>query len=120
MYDYLSRTPRKSPIDLQELASALVVAVDSRVEQDSNAWSGTYSCKPSHFHRASRRLFTPLLQETGHKECTLIKQTQCEDGSWEPAWAWADYPEQWAVAKQWWKSDLVIGNLLLLRSMHAL
>ncbi len=120
MHDYLSQTARKSPIDLQELASALVVAVDSLVEQDSDAWNNSYSCKPSHFHRASQRLFTPLLQDLGHKECTQIKQTQCADGSWAPTWAWADYPEQWAVAKLWWKSDLIIRNLLFLRSMHAL
>ena len=87
---------------------------------EADAWINSYSCKPSHFHRASQRLFTPLLQDLGHKECTQIKQTQCADGSWAPAWAWADYPEQWAVAKLWRKSDSIIRNHLFLRSMHAL
>jgi hypothetical protein len=30
-----------------------------------------------------------------------------------------EYPEQWSVAKLWWKSDLIIGNLLFLRSMRT-
>jgi hypothetical protein len=30
------------------------------------------------------------------------------DGAWDINWAWAEYPEAFAVAKEWWKGDQII------------
>lgn len=47
----------------------------------------------------------------------LIRKTQLSDGSWTIPWGWNDYPEQWAIAKNWWKSDGILVNMLYLKNM---
>lgn len=48
-------------------------------------------------------------------ECEYIVKTQLDDGSWNILWEWSDYPNQWAISKNWWKSNGIILNLLYLR-----
>ena len=43
-------------------------------------------------------------------------KTQGEDGSWPVTWNWDAYPEAWAVSKNWRKADIIIKDLLYLRS----
>lgn len=42
---------------------------------------------------------------------------QLEDGSWDVTWAWNAYPEEWAISKNWWKSDIIIKNCLYLQNI---
>gem|GEM_PF-3441852 len=59
----------------------------------------------------------PSNNEYPHATWWGCTEDTTSDGGREPTWG--DYPEQWSVAKLWWKSDLIIGNLLFLRSMHT-
>ncbi len=43
-----------------------------------------------------------------------------DDGSWDIPWRWNDYPEEWAISKNWWKSSGIIQNLLYLRGFGQL
>ena len=46
-------------------------------------------------------------------ECEFISKTQGVDGSWEITWNWGKtYMEAWGLAKNWWKSNVIIRNLL--------
>ena len=44
-----------------------------------------------------------------------ITKTQLEDGSWEIPWQWDDYPDEWAISRNWWKCHVIISNLLYLK-----
>lgn len=46
--------------------------------------------------------------------------TQLDDGSWNITWSWSEYPEEWAISKNWWKSNGIILNLLYLKAFEKL
>jgi len=60
--------------------------------------------------------------ENGSKEAVLtaLAAYQNEDGSWPIPWSWTDYPEEWAISKNWWKGNGAILNMLYLKGMGRL
>ena len=50
-------------------------------------------------------------------ECAFIIKTQKEDGTWAINWAWREYQEEWAIAKNWWKCDWIIKYLKFINQM---
>ncbi len=53
-------------------------------------------------------------------ECEHIIKTQLEDGAWNVPWSWADYPEAWAVSKNWWRGGIAVGNMLFLKGLRGI
>lgn len=51
-------------------------------------------------------------------ECQFILNTQNNDGSWNVTWNWDDYPEEWAISKNWWKSDIIIKNIKYIKEFE--
>ena len=61
-----------------------------------------------HFENSSK--------EIADYECEYIINTQLADGSWNIGWTWGgNYPDEWAISKNWWKGQLIIQNLLYLK-----
>ncbi len=47
--------------------------------------------------------------------------TQLADGSWNIGWSWGgNYPDEWAISKNWWKGQWIIQNLLYLKGFGRL
>jgi len=44
-----------------------------------------------------------------------LADTQQPDGSFPIPWQWNEYPEEWAVSKNWWKAYGIINNMLFLK-----
>lgn len=46
-----------------------------------------------------------------------------EPDCWNPnsspiqTWEWGNYPEQWHISKNWWKSDIIIKNVKFYTAM---
>ena len=87
------------------------------IEKDPVRWK-EYTCRPSAFIRDADH---PLLK---HREMEALLQTELDllenflhpDGYWEISWDWGTYPEAFAIARNWWRADVTIRNLLLLRA----
>lgn len=90
------------------------------ITADTSAWPTAYICKPSLFFSSPASVFYADNREVAAYECTFIRQTQLEDGSWDINWSWAAYPEEWAVSKNWWKSNGILKNLLYLKGIGQL
>jgi len=60
--------------------------------------------------------FTQALQgcDTTHYHYELSAQQ--DDGSWDVPWGWGNYPDVWPLSQNWWKSHIIIENLLKLRN----
>ncbi|AEI39339.1 hypothetical protein KCX80_03555 [Paenibacillus mucilaginosus] len=41
---------------------------------------------------------------------------QTEEGAWEPAWSWGRDEDEWAAAREEWKSVITLNNLRILRA----
>jgi hypothetical protein len=64
-----------------------------------------------------------LLQGFASWNCVaagILVHGEPTDGAWPIPWGWADYPEEWAIIKNWWKGNGAILNLLYLRGMGRL
>lgn len=101
--------------DLDALRSKLMRQVKSSITQNTAEWESSYICRPSQFFRSRDSIFYDDNRVIAEYECDFIINSQLDDGSWSIPWAWSDYPEQWAIAKNWWKANGIIVNILYLR-----
>lgn len=101
------------------LKEKLHESVNQLVVKDKEEWGG-YICKPSRFIESRESEYYAANREMAEYECEFIIKTQLEDGSWDIPWQWVDYPDEWAISKNWWKSHVIILNLLYLKGFGKL
>lgn len=106
--------------DLQLLETKLISQVKSSISTNTAEWETGYVCKPSHFLHSPSSIFYPGNEAIAKFECDFIIQTQLEDGSWEVSWGWSEYPNEWAISKNWWKATGIISNLRYLNGFGRL
>ena len=102
-----------------ELRDKLRRSIHSLIETDTQKW-GAYVCRPSQFIRSRQSGYYADNREIAEFECGFIASTQLEDGSWPVTWSWSDFPEEWAVAKNWWKGQIILENLLYLKGFEKI
>jgi len=86
---------------------------------DLDHWN-EYACLPTVFITSpSHPLYKALHDETD-KDLQLKLSNRNSDGIWDISWAWGNYPEAFAVASNWWKVNLAIRNLLILKNFDLL
>lgn len=101
-------------IPYRELKEKLHRSVNKLIEKDTSKWGG-YVCQPHCFFDSKKSEYYPENREIADYECGHIIDTQLADGSWEIPWQWQDYPDEWAVSRNWWKGQRIIENLLYLK-----
>lgn len=119
MLEYLKKAKETEIVDLSILEVWLQGAVKESITQNKEKWRGGYICRPSQYFSSRDSVFYQDNKEIADYECDFIRSTQLEDGSYYIPWDWADYPEEWAVSKVWWKSTVIILNLLYLRGIEG-
>ncbi len=50
-------------------------------------------------------------------ECAFVRKTQMSDGGYAVNWSWDDYPEAWAVSRNWWSAEITVNNMIYLNNM---
>jgi hypothetical protein len=116
LYEYLTKAGAEDIIDLTALRDKLQAQIKHSITADTALWETGYICKPSQFFNSRDSIFYADNKEIADYECEYIIKTQLDDGSWAIPWDWSAYPEQWAVAKNWWKANGAILNLLYLKA----
>lgn len=107
-------------IQFDELKEKLHRSIHKLIETDISQWSG-YVCTPSVFISSKESEYYPENKELADYECEHIIHTQLEDGSWNVGWNWGgNYPDEWAISKNWWRGQLIIQNLLYLKGFDML
>lgn len=120
LMQYCEEAMNTTVIDLISLKDKLREQVKNSITTDTTSWKTLYICKPSQFFSSKDSIFYDDNKEISEYECEHIKDTQLEDGSWNIPWGWEDYPEQWAISKNWWKANGVINNVLYLHKFDEL
>jgi len=101
--------------DMGEFKQKLIKQVKYELSSVADKWENEYVCMPSNFIDTKNSIFYTTNFELIAKECEYIDKKQLEDGSFAIPWKWwTEYPE-YELAKNWWKSDFCIRNLLFLR-----
>ncbi|WP_235827701.1 hypothetical protein [Acetivibrio saccincola] len=106
--------------DNNALKAKLIKQVEKSITRNAGEWETSYVCRPSQFFNSKESIFYINNKEIADFECDFIIKTQLDDGSWNITWNWADYPEEWAVSKNWWKSNGIITNLLYLKGFKKI
>ncbi len=107
----------ESIIDTKKLRAILQSKVTQQITNDTESWNNSYICKPSQFFNSMSSVFYTGNEAIAQYECDFIKTTQLQDGSWNIPWSWNDYASEWQIAKNWWKSNGIIVNMLFLKGM---
>ncbi len=118
LYEYLSECCPVEEIDRNEFEDLLQNQIQHVLTADTSVWSTEYVCKPSLFIHSQKSAFYSANQEICSFECEFITKTQEKDGSWNVTWDWGEYPEQWHISKNWWKSDLILKNVKFYLAMQ--
>lgn len=120
LWEYLERARLYDIINLPTLKELLRKQVHDCISQDAAEWETSYVCKPSQFLNSPNSPFYADNQAMADYECGFIVKTQLADGSWNIPWDWGNASEEWAVSKNWWKSDRILLNLLYLKGFGKL
>lgn len=107
-------------IDMNNFEEKLCNIVSENITKNTAEWEQGYVCMPSQFINGKDSPFYAKNKEIADAECDFILRTQLDDGSWHIPWGWNDYPDEWAISKNWWKSNGIIGNLLYLKAFGKL
>lgn len=107
-------------IPFDELKEKLHISINKLIVTDTSKWSG-YACQPSCFINSKESEYYLANKEIADYECKHIINTQLADGSWNIGWTWGgNYPDEWAISKNWWKGQWIIQNLLYLKGFELL
>ena len=107
-------------IPFDELKEKLHISINKLIVTDTSKWS-SYVCQPSCFIDSKESEYYPDNKEIADYECEYIINTQHADGSWNIGWTWGgNYPDEWAISKNWWKGQWIIQNLLYLKGFGLL
>ena len=117
LMEYIQQAGKTDVIDLPALQQKLSEQVKNNITANVAEWETFYCCKPSQFFNTKDSVFYPDNQSIAEYECEYIIKTQLEDGSWNIPWSWNDYPAEWAISKNWWKSNGILLNMLYLRGL---
>lgn len=120
LFNYMQEADCTDVVDLPALKAILMKQVTSCITQDTAVWETSYVCKPSQFFNTKDSIYFQANKEIAQYECDYILNTQLEDGSWNIPWGWQSYPEQWAISKNWWKSNVILVNMRYLQGMHRI
>lgn len=119
MKEYIEKANMTELISYEELSQKLHQAVNKLICKDTSQWGG-YVCKPSAFLTSKDSEYYLDNKEIADYQCKHIIHTQLEDGSWDITWNWEDYPDEWAISKNWWKGQVIIENLLYLKGFGVI
>lgn len=117
LYEYLSDC-ESTIIDMREFEGLLQKQIKHILTADTSLWRTEYVCKPSLLIHSQSSHFYAENKSLCDFERQFISETQEPDGTWNITWEWADYPEQWHISKNWWKSDLIIKNVKFYRNFE--
>lgn len=118
LYHYMKECSIVNLLDMEEFKKLLQKQIKQVITYDTKIWSTDYICKPSFFINSKSSDFYLENKEICDFEYEFILKTQNEDGSWGVTWEWDDYFEEWAISKNWWKSDIIIKNIKYIREFN--
>ncbi|MCH7906659.1 MAG: hypothetical protein IIB26_04435 [Chloroflexi bacterium] len=102
------------------LAERLLAAAPAVVTTDPASW-GSYHAPPTWLAPRPESLLANDLAPAVQAYLDHLIETQGDDGSWGPFWAWGEqYAHAWEVARRQWAGHLTLNNLRVLNAYDRL
>jgi hypothetical protein len=97
----------------------LQIEMKETIRKDLDHWND-YACLPTVFIQAPSHPLYQALQSETDKDIQLKISHRNSDGIWDIPWSWGAYPDAFPIASNWWKANLAIRNLLILRNFNKI
>ncbi len=101
--------------DLNSFSNKLISQVNKIVCNEPEKWFTDYVCKPSVFYGINANIFNSIDRSLAEKEANMLLTQQLSDGSYPITWQWHNDYKEFEISANWWKSNLIIKNLLYLK-----
>ncbi len=119
LLDAVDEAERKDDVAWEAAAALAHRRADELVERDPAKWTG-YTCRPSWFVRSSDSTFLAGNEAVLEQELDYLLSTRNKEGVWDIPWTWGAFPNEFAISEKWWKADLAIRNMRLLREFDRI
>lgn len=100
----------------RRLSEMLRLCLDGVAEK----WGKEYVSMPSDLIPSRASAFYDENAEIVSAQCDYIRRSQLPDGSFVVPWQWWTEHREYELAANWWKSDIIIKNMLHLKTFDAL
>lgn len=93
--------------------------VENSIERDISKW-GDYVPRPSRYMRSRESNSYIDNKNLMDEDILFILKTRNEEGIWNIPWNWNQYQNEFEVARNWWKAEFIISNMLLLKEFEKI
>jgi hypothetical protein len=115
LFSDLKKSETADNFDLDAMEQKLQKLVCRAIEFDTTKWNG-YVTKPSSFIDSPDNIFYCENKSIMDYELDNIIDSRNKDGIWNIIWTWGAYDKEFAISENWWKANMIIINLILLKN----
>ncbi|MHA6529850.1 hypothetical protein [Paenibacillus sp. BAC0078] len=119
LLDCIAETGLRETIPYVELREAATRQITVLLHREAGNWSG-YSCRPSFFIKSPESPGYEDNVDLLHQELDYLLAERNPEGIWNLTWSWGAYEREFAISENWWKTEITIEKLLLLRAFGRL
>jgi hypothetical protein len=119
MLKFLENTKIGHKYNIAETKIVLNKQAEIFIEKDDAKWN-QYCWKPSHFIKSPDSIFYSGNEKAIDTELNYILNKRNNEGIWDITWAWGAYEKEFSVSENWWKANIIIENLHLLKNFGRL
>ena len=109
--------------DAEFLSSTVNKLVNDSIERDTSKWE-FYGKKPSDFIKSPDSEFYIGNEDILQRELDYIIDSRTKNGVWGITWSWFEnnekFPKEYAISENWWKADVTIDKVSLLRNFDKI
>lgn len=111
---------KKIDFDLTIVHEKILGLVEQCIEKDAATWSQGYKALPLDFIDGPDHPLYSKLRALVDQNIQFYINQMNEDGVWDASWEWGSYPEQFEMAKTYWKGILAISRYKVFKSFGCL
>ena len=116
----LARAKGLSDADRARLLRRLCEVAPTAVTRDPLQWE-TYSIPPLKLAPTPQSPVADLFADAVQQNLDFVIGKQTAEGYWDTTWTWGDfYPEFWPAARDEWRGEITLHNLLSLRAYRRI
>lgn len=120
MLGYCETIENFNLFDLNSFRDKLILKINEIICNEPDKWFTDYVCKPSVFYMKNNKIFDFVDRNLAEKEADIILTKQLPDGSFPVTWQWYNDYKEFEISANWWKSDIIIKNMLYLREFSKI
>lgn len=105
---------------LQVVSEKIMDFAEKCVDKDTSTWIHGYNALPLDFIDHTDHPLCLRFGQLLEKNLDLYLEQTTNDGLWDISWSWGSYPEDFKVAKEYWKGILAVNRYKQLKAFGYL